>query len=162
MPTEQALKDRDIPSMQERADLIALKGSLAPDKSIRPRARSDGAGVYGPEGLEVIKPPTLPERKGKYDPTKASSAGGATINTLNEREQEAFDALVDSSDNAGVNHYVAINRLRNKQDAYAKGNMTRAEGAIMGLSQKDMDQADKYGGSVATAMLKAEPLIKVY
>lgn len=151
MPTAQALRDRDIPSMQERADLIALKGSLAPDTSIRPRARPDSAGVYGPEG-EVIKPPTLPERKGKYDPTKASSAGGATTNTLNEREQEAFDALVDSGDNAGVNHYVAINRLRNKQDAYAKENMTRAEGAAMGLSQKDMDQADKYGGSVATAI----------
>jgi len=30
--------------------------------------------------------------------------------------------------------------------------MTRAEGAAMGLSKHDMDQADKYGGSVATAI----------
>jgi len=151
MPTEQALKDRGTPSMQERVDAIALKGSLAPDVSIRPRARPDSAGVYGTEG-EVIKPATLPESKGKYDPTKASAAGGATTNTLNVKEQAAFDAAVDRGDDSGVNHYVAINRLRNKQDAYAQGNMTRAEGAAMGLSQHDMDQADKYGGSVATAI----------
>lgn len=141
MPTEQALKDRGIGSMEDRGYTFdPLKGyTLTEDTSapyLRPRAR----------------PGTIPERTGKYDPTKASSAGGATTNTLSQKEQAAFDAAVDRGDDSSVNHYVSINRLRNKQDAYAKGNMTRAEGAAMGLSDYDMDQADKYGGSRATAI----------
>lgn len=155
MPTEQALKDRGTPSMQERVDAIALKGSLAPDTSIRPRARPDSAGVYGTEG-EVIKPATLPKAKGKYDPTKASAAGGATKNTLNAKEQAAFDAAVDRGDDSGVNHYVAINRLRNKQDAFFDEGMSRAQGAAMGLSTYDMDQAEKFGGSVHRATTSKE------
>ena len=96
----------------------------------------------------VVKPQ---EPKGKYDPTATTAAGGFKNNVLSKAEQDAFDNAVDSGNSAAANHYVSINRLRNKQDAYASGNMTRAEGAAMGLSDYDMDQADKYGGSVQTA-----------
>lgn len=89
--------------------------------------------------------------KGKYDPTATTAAAGFKNNVLSKSEQDAFDAAVDSGNSSVANHYVAVNRLRNKQDAYASGNMTRAEGAAMGLSSWDMDQADKYGGSIQTA-----------
>ena len=59
---------------------------------------------------------------------------------------------MDSGNDRVASHYVAVNRLRNKQDSYAQGNMSREEGAALGLSNTDMDQADKYGGSVATAI----------
>lgn len=47
-----------------------------------------------------------------------------------------------------------INRLRNKQDAFAEGGFNRAEGAAMGLSNYDMEQAKKFGGSMQTAIDK--------
>ena len=93
------------------------------------------------------------ERQGRYDPTanKALSAG-FTTNTLSQAEQDAFDAAVDRGDSAVADHFANINRLRNKQDAYAASNFDPAVGASLGLSAYDMEQAEKYGGSVQTAI----------
>ena len=93
------------------------------------------------------------ERKGKYDPTANKQlSGGFTNNTLSEAEQTAFDAAVDRGDANVANHYASVNRLRNKQDAYADSNFDPAVGASLGLSAYDMEQAEKYGGSVQTAI----------
>jgi len=135
------LKEQTITAMSD-IDLAKLATPLGFDM--------DGDGesdLFAPEEEEV-----KPVKQGKYDPTSTSAAGGYTNNTLTKKEQDAFDHAVDSDNSASANHYVAINRLRNKQDTYAAGNMTRAEGAAMGLSSNDMDQADKYGGSVKTAI----------
>lgn len=93
------------------------------------------------------------ETKGKYDPTANKQlSAGFTTNTLSQAEQDAFDAAVDSGDSSVANHYASINRLRNKQDAYADSNFDPAVGASLGLSANDMEQAEKYGGSVQTAI----------
>jgi len=150
MPTEKALSDRGLSSSSilDLNKLTPLGEEYDVEKyyaagGVRPRAR--------PPTLESgkigVKAP-----KGKYDPTKASASAGATTNTLTTKEQTSFDNAVDSGNDRLANHYVAINRLRNKQDMYAQGNMSREEGAALGLSNTDMDQADKYGGSVATAI----------
>lgn len=93
------------------------------------------------------------EKKGKYDPTANKSlSAGFTDNKLSETEQNAFDNAVDSGDANVANHYASINRLRNKQDAYADSNFDPAVGASLGLSTYDMEQAEKYGGSIQTAI----------
>ena len=93
------------------------------------------------------------KKQGKYDPTANKQlSGGFTNNTLSEAEQTAFDAAVDSGDTNVANHYASINRLRNKQDAYADSNFDPAVGASLGLSANDMEQAEKYGGSIQTAI----------
>jgi len=94
--------------------------------------------------------------KGKYDPTATTAAGGFKNNVLSKAEQDAFDNAVDSGDSAAANHYVSVNRLRNKQNSFIDGGMTRAEGAAMGLSSWDMDQAEKFGGSVERATTSEE------
>ena len=93
------------------------------------------------------------EKKGKYDPTANKSlSAGFTDNKLSETEQNAFDNAVDSGDANVANHYATINRLRNKQDAYAESGFDPAVGASLGLSAYDMEQAEKYGGSIQTAI----------
>ena len=141
MPTEKALSDRGL-SSSSILDTSTLERYYETG-GVRPRGR--------PPTLESgkigVKAP-----KGKYDPTKASASAGSTTNTLTTKEQTSFDNAVDSGNDRLANHYVAVNRLRDKQDRYAQGNMSREEGAALGLSNTDMDQADKYGGSVATAI----------
>jgi len=83
-------------------------------------------------------------------------AGGYKNNVLSKAEQDAFDASVDRGDSSVANHYVAVNRARNKQNAFIDQGMTRAEGAAMGLSSWDMDQAEKFGGSVQRAITPEE------
>ena len=141
MPTEKALSDRGL-SSSSILDTSTLERYYETG-GVRPKGR--------PSTLESgkigVKAP-----KGKYDPTKASASAGAKTNTLTTKEQTSFDNAVDSGNDRVASHYVAVNRLRNKQDSYAQGNMSREEGAALGLSNTDMDQADKYGGSVATAI----------
>tara|TARA_S200002703_G_scaffold69564_1_gene60347 strand:- start:2159 stop:4048 length:1890 start_codon:yes stop_codon:yes gene_type:complete len=150
MPTEKALSDRGLSS----SSILDLN-KLTPLGEEYDVEKYYAAGGVRPRG----RPPTLESGKigvkapkGKYDPTKASASAGATTNTLTTKEQAAFDNAVDSGNDRLANHYVAVNRLRDKQDSYAQGNMSREEGAALGLSNTDMDQADKYGGSVATAI----------
>ena len=91
--------------------------------------------------------------KGKYDPTSNPQlSGGFKTNTLSAAEQKSFDAAVDSGNSSVANHFASINRLRNKQDAYAESGFDPAVGASMGLSTHDMEQAEKYGGSIQTAI----------
>ena len=93
-----------------------------------------------------------PVSKGKYNPADSALAGPATTNTLSAAEQKAFDNAVDSGNTAVVDHYVSVNRLRDKQDKYAESGFDPTVGAALGLSKTDMEQADKYGGSVQTAI----------
>lgn len=93
-----------------------------------------------------------PVSKGKYNPADSALAGPATTNTLSAAEQKAFDAAVDTGNTAVVDHYVSVNRLRDKQDKYAESGFDPAVGAGLGLSKNDMEQAEKYGGSVQTAI----------
>ena len=150
MPTEKALSDRGLSS----SSILDLN-KLTPLGEEYDVEKYYAAGGVRPRG----RPPTLESGKigvkapkGKYDPTKASASAGATTNTLTKKEQTSFDNAVDSGNDRVASHYVAVNRLRNKQDRYAQGNMSREEGAALGLSNTDMDQADNYGGSVATAI----------
>ena len=46
--------------------------------------------------------------------------------------------------------------MRNKQNTFADKGLSREEGAAMGLSESDMNQAEKYGGSVQRAVDKGE------
>ncbi len=150
MPTEKALSDRGLSS----SSILDLN-KLTPLGEEYDVEKYYAAGGVRPRG----RPPTLESGKigvkapkGKYDPTKASASAGSTTNTLTTKEQTSFDNAVDSGNDRVASHYVAVNRLRNKQDRYAQGNMSREEGAALGLSNTDMDQADFYGGSVATAI----------
>lgn len=150
MPTEKALSDRGL-SSSSILDLNKLT-PLGEEYDVEKYYAAGGVRPKGrPSTLESgkigVKAP-----KGKYDPTKASASAGSTTNTLTTKEQTSFDNAVDSGNDRVASHYVAVNRLRNKQDSYAQGNMSREEGAALGLSNTDMDQADKYGGSVATAI----------
>lgn len=101
---------------------------------------------------EAQKTKVEPVSKGKYNPADSDLAGPATTNTLSSAEQTAFDNAVDSGDTAVVDHYVSVNRLRDKQDKYAASGFDPTVGASLGLSKTDMEQADKYGGSVQTAI----------
>lgn len=150
MPTEKALSDRGL-SSSSILDLNKLT-PLGEEYDVEKYYAAGGVRPKGrPSTLESgkigVKAP-----KGKYDPTKASASAGVTTNTLTTKEQTSFDNAVDSGNDRVASHYVAVNRLRNKQDRYAQGNMSREEGAALGLSNTDMDQADTYGGSVATAI----------
>ena len=93
------------------------------------------------------------EQKGKYSPTANKQlSGGYETNTLSDAEQTAFDAAVDRGDANVANHFAMVNRSRNKQDEYAASNFDPAVGRSLGLSEFDMEQAEKYGGSVQTAI----------
>ena len=93
------------------------------------------------------------EQKGKYSPTANKQlSGGYETNTLSDAEQGAFDAAVDRGDANVANHFAMVNRSRNKQDEYAASNFDPAVGRSLGLSEFDMEQAEKYGGSVQTAI----------
>lgn len=93
-----------------------------------------------------------PVTQGKYNPADSALAGPATTNTLSAAEQKAFDSAVDTGNTAVVDHYVSVNRLRDKQDKYAESGFDPSVGAGLGLSKNDMEQAEKYGGSVQTAI----------
>lgn len=71
-------------------------------------------------------------------------------------ERDAYNAAVERGDDAIVNHFESINRLRDKQNTFADKGLSRAEGAAMGLSERDMDQAEKYGGSLQRSIDKGE------
>ncbi len=148
MPTEKARVDRGMSatSILDMSKINTLEEYYEAG-GVRPRARpptleTGGFGVEAP--------------KGKYDPTSTTAAGGFKNNVLSKAEQDAFDNAVDSGDSAAANHYVSVNRLRNKQNSFIDGGMTRAEGAAMGLSSWDMDQAEKFGGSVERATTSEE------
>ena len=63
-------------------------------------------------------------------------------------ERKAYDAAVQRGDDTIVAHFQAIDRLRWKQNSFMDENMTRAQGAALGLSDFDMAQAEKFGGSL--------------
>lgn len=67
-------------------------------------------------------------------------------------EADAYNAAVERGDDAIVNHFQAIDRLRNKQNVFADKGLSREEGAAMGLSEHDMNQAEKFGGSLQRAI----------
>jgi hypothetical protein len=66
-------------------------------------------------------------------------------------ERDAYNAAVERGDDNVVQHFESINRLRDKQNTFADKGLSRAEGAAMGLSESDMDSAEKYGGSLQRA-----------
>jgi|14BtaG_2_1085337.scaffolds.fasta_scaffold00576_6 hypothetical protein len=135
-----------LPSVEQKLS------SLRPDEtSLRPKARptvTEKRAAKVPAVKKVEKP------KGKYNPADSPLAAGFKGNKLSIKEQKVFDNSIDRGDDALTNHYAAINRLRNKQDAFAEGGFNRAEGAAMGLSSYDMEQAEKFGGSMQTAIDK--------
>ena len=93
------------------------------------------------------------ERKGKYDVTANTQlSGGYDTSTLSDAEQTAFDAAVDRGDSNVANHFASVNRHRNKQDEFAASGFDRTVGRSLGLNDASMDQAEKYGGSVQTAI----------
>ena len=71
-------------------------------------------------------------------------------------ERDAYNAAVESGNDSLVSHFESIDRLRNKQNTFSDKGLSREEGAAMGLSESDMDQAEKYGGSVQRAVDKGE------
>ena len=71
-------------------------------------------------------------------------------------ERDAYNAAVESGNDRVVSHFESIDRLRNKQNTFSDKGLSREEGAAMGLSESDMDQAEKYGGSVQRAVDKGE------
>ena len=71
-------------------------------------------------------------------------------------ERDAYNAAVESGNDRVVSHFESIDRLRNKQNTFADKGLSREEGAAMGLSESDMNQAEKYGGSVQRAVDKGE------
>ena len=71
-------------------------------------------------------------------------------------ERDAYNAAVERGDDNVVQHFESINRLRDKQNTFADKGLSRAEGAAMGLSESDMDQAEKYGGSLQRSIDKGE------
>jgi len=73
---------------------------------------------------------------------------------LGASEAAAYDNAVKSGNVSIVNHYTAINRLRQKQNDFIDQDMTDAEGRAMGLSEWDIEQAKKFGGSVQRAQDK--------
>jgi len=137
-------------NLQEYLQTFKTDATTSRDVSIRPMLRPEGLGAK----TEVAAEPKVAARpKGKYDPTSNPQlSGGFKTNTLSAAEQKSFDAAVDSGNGAVANHFASINRLRNKQDAYAESGFDPAVGASMGLSTHDMEQAEKYGGSIQTAI----------
>ena len=71
-------------------------------------------------------------------------------------ERDAYNAAVERGDDNVVQHFESINRLRDKQNTFADKGLSRAEGAAMGLSEHDMDSAEKFGGSLQRAIDKGE------
>jgi hypothetical protein len=71
-------------------------------------------------------------------------------------ERDAYNAAVERGDDNIVQHFESINRLRDKQNTFADKGLSRAEGAAMGLSESDMNQAEKYGGSLQRSIDKGE------
>lgn len=79
-------------------------------------------------------------------------ANGVVTGNLSVREQRSFDAAVDGGNTSVINHFASIARLRKKQDAYAESGYDYAIGVGLGLSMHDMEQAEKYEGSIHTAI----------
>ena len=132
MPTAQALRDRGIGSMEDRGYTFdPLRGYILTEDTgvpyVRPRAR----------------PPVLPESVGKYDPARTSISRANSVNLLSTQEQSEFDRAVSNDDNATVVRLINRNNLRNKKDDWVKSGMSRAEGEKMGLSESDMDSAER-------------------
>jgi len=65
---------------------------------------------------------------------------------LTVREQQSFDNAVNSGDSSVAQHYAIIANRNAKLDAYAKGE------PVSGLSKYDIAEANKFGGSLTTAI----------
>lgn len=63
-------------------------------------------------------------------------------------EADAYNAAVRSGNDSVVAHFQAINRLREKQNAFIDQGMSFEEGRAMGLSKYDIEQAQRFGGSL--------------
>ena len=89
----------------------------------------------------------------KYDVSKHPFAAGVgTAENLTSQEQQSFDNAVDNGNEAIAGHHAAVARLRGKQNSFIDQGLSRAEGSAMGLSAHDMDQAEKFGGSLQRAI----------
>jgi hypothetical protein len=160
----QGVSEIQLQPLQDKLDKYVSDnafGDLLPDSWYDgSELYKDLQGVYGEDFTkQVVKP------QGKYSPTATTEAKGFTKNILSQDEQKIFDNAVDKGDTALVNHFVGINRLRNKKDAYAEILETQGEAAASAYAQAtnmgyyDIEDAKTYGGSQQTAINqgRAEP-----
>jgi hypothetical protein len=153
----QGVSEVQLQPLQDRLDKYVSDnafGDLLPDSWYDgSEFYKDLQDAYGEDFTkQVVKP------QGKYSPTATTEAKGFTKNILSKGEQKTFDNAVDKGDTALVNHFVAINRLRNKKDAYAEILKTQGEAAAStyaqatNMSYYDIKDATTYGGSQQTAI----------
>jgi len=120
------------------------------DKSLRPKARPDDLGKVVEETPEITKRTKV---EGKYNVSSNKKlSGGYDTSTLSSAEQKSFDNAVDKGDANVADHFAKVNRHRNKQDEYAASGFDKTVGRSLGLNDSSMEQAEKYGGSVQTAV----------
>jgi len=153
----QGVSEVQLQPLQDRLDKYVSDnafGDLLPDSWYDgSEFYKDLQDAYGEDFTkQVVKP------QGKYSPTATTEAKGFTKNILSKGEQKTFDNAVDKGDTALVNHFVAINRLRNKKDTYAEILKTQGEAAAStyaqatNMSYYDIKDATTYGGSQQTAI----------
>jgi hypothetical protein len=144
--------DNIEPDSDTAESLSQLKQELQDKDVYRQRVGKKGFGDFLSDLFSSGGKSSRPDYSSKLTSLAGPQKGLEWIGS----ERDAYNAAVESGNDRVVSHFESIDRLRKGQNKFVDKGLSREEGAALGLSESDMNQAEKYGGSVQRAVDKGE------